>query len=64
MHDHTYAAKPVDLNITDENLKHPVVNQHLVRLLYNDLVHIGVAEIEDLEKCMRSQADSELWHHE
>ena len=51
MHDHTYAAKPVDLNATGEDLKHPAVNQHLVRLLYNNHVHINATEIKDLETC-------------
>ena len=64
VHDHTYTAKHVDLTIAGEDLKHPAVNQHQVRLLYNSLVHIDAAEIRDLEKQTQSQAASDLWHRE
>ena len=62
MHDHTYAAKPVDLDAVGKDLKHPAVNHDLVKLLYTNHVHIGATELKDLETHTRLQADSELWH--
>lgn len=64
IHDHTYAAKLVNLTTAGKDLKHPAVNQHQVTLLYNSLVLIDAAKIKDLEKQTQSQANSDLWHHE
>ena len=64
MHDHTYAAKPVDLDTVGKDLKHPAVNQRMVKLLYTNHVHIGATELKDLETHTRLQADCELWHQE
>ena len=61
MHDHTYAAKPVDLDTVGKDLTE---NQHLVKLLYTNHVNTGTTELKDLETHTRLQADCELWHQE